>query len=173
MKLILRKGFTLIELMIAIVIMAILSATSVSLYHTQLMKQQRAEGTAFAQYIQAPVQTFTVEEGRFPTTSELYTDLRLADSPSGQLSRFKYINRLLSEVKRAKEGTRGVLYVVFSSEVSADLAEKVIKLEYDSSKAEGWSCTTDISQQPLEGCSVVKKIDVPTPKGPQGGPKGP
>ena len=71
MKLILRQGFTLIELMIAVAIMAILSAISVSLYRTQLMKQQMAEGTAFAQYIQAPVQTFTVEEGRFPTTAEL------------------------------------------------------------------------------------------------------
>ena len=67
-----------------------------------------------------------------------------------------------------REGAQGILYVVFSSEVSADLAEKVIKLEYDSSQADGWSCTTDLSQAPLERCIVVKKIDVPTPQGPQG-----
>ena len=40
MKLILRQGFTLIELMIAILVVAILSVISVSLYRTQLMKQQ-------------------------------------------------------------------------------------------------------------------------------------
>jgi prepilin-type N-terminal cleavage/methylation domain-containing protein len=165
MKRILQRGFTLAELMIVITIVAILSALSVSMYRSQITKQKVSEGATFAQYIQAPVQNFTVEEGRFPSTEELYVNLKLTDDPSGKLTRFKYINRLLSEIKRSREGVNGALYVVFSSEGAADLAGKVIKLEYNSAQIEGWSCITDLRQAPIEKCALVKRVDVPATAG--------
>jgi type IV pilus assembly protein PilE len=72
-----ERGFTLIELMIVVVIVAILTAVGLPSYFAQVQKSRRSEAKAALTQLATMQQQFRTEQNRF--TSDL-TDLGLASA---------------------------------------------------------------------------------------------
>lgn len=65
-----QKGFTLIELMIVVAIIAILAAIAISQYQDYVIRSQVSEGSSLADGTKTAVAEFYNNTGRFPTTNE-------------------------------------------------------------------------------------------------------
>lgn len=63
------SGFTLIELMIVVAIIAILAAIAVPAYQNYLIRSQVSEGTSLATGAKAAVWDFVANTGRFPKSN--------------------------------------------------------------------------------------------------------
>jgi len=64
-----QKGFTLIELMIVVAIIAILAAIAIPAYQNYLIRTQVTEGTSLAGGVQTAVAEFYANNARFPASN--------------------------------------------------------------------------------------------------------
>ena len=64
-----QKGFTLIELMIVVAIIAILAAIAISQYQDYVIRSQVSEGSSLADGVKTAVGEFFNNYGRFPNTA--------------------------------------------------------------------------------------------------------
>ena len=83
-----QKGFTLIELMIVVAIIAILAAIAISQYQDYVIRSQVSEGSSLADGVKTAVGEYVNNTGRFPTTN-LSAGLSLAASINGS-----YVSRV-------------------------------------------------------------------------------
>ena len=80
-----QKGFTLIELMIVVAIIAILAAIAISQYQDYVIRSQVSEGSSLADGVKTAVGEFYNNYGRFPgpATANLSLGLALPQSIVG------------------------------------------------------------------------------------------
>jgi type IV pilus assembly protein PilA len=64
-----QKGFTLIELMIVVAIIAILAAIAISQYQDYVIRSQVSEGSSLADGVKTAVGEFINNRGNFPTSN--------------------------------------------------------------------------------------------------------
>ena len=64
-----QKGFTLIELMIVVAIIAILAAIAISQYQDYVIRSQVSEGSSLADGVKTAVGEFVNNRGTFPSTN--------------------------------------------------------------------------------------------------------
>jgi type IV pilus assembly protein PilA len=78
-----QKGFTLIELMIVVAIIAILAAIAISQYQDYVIRSQVSEGSSLADGVKTAVGEFYNNYGRFPVvTGTANTSFGLANANS-------------------------------------------------------------------------------------------
>ena len=78
-----QKGFTLIELMIVVAIIAILAAIAISQYQDYVIRSQVSEGSSLADGIKTAVAEFQNNYGRFANGTNQSYGLALPDSING------------------------------------------------------------------------------------------
>lgn len=141
-----KQGFTLIELMIVVAIIAVLAAIAVPAYQNYVGKAQFSTGLAQLSALKTPVEMFIVEKGEYPANASSVTD-------SG-LSVPTYDNG--SVVMTATTPKTGEGNMVFTfNKGTAGINSKTITLTRASNG--GWACETNISEKAfIQGCTPPK-----------------
>jgi type IV pilus assembly protein PilA len=78
-----QKGFTLIELMIVVAIIAILAAIAISQYQDYVIRSQVSEGSSLADGVKTALGEFVNNRGRYPPNNKS-AGLALATSIKGE-----------------------------------------------------------------------------------------
>ena len=73
-----QKGFTLIELMIVVAIIAILAAIAISQYQDYVIRSQVSEGSSLADGVKTAIGEFFNNYGRFPNATDQNASLGLS-----------------------------------------------------------------------------------------------
>lgn len=123
------SGFTLIELMIVVAIIAILAAIAVPAYQNYLIRSQVTEGTSLATGAKAAVWDFVANTGRFPGNN----------TSAGLASATSISGRYVSSV----DVTGGQITVKYNTS-SANVAIKSQTLVLSPTTSAGsivWSCS--------------------------------
>ena len=99
-----QKGFTLIELMIVVAIIAILAAIAISQYQDYVIRSQVSEGAALADGVKTAVAEFYQNKGYFPP----------ANSSAGIATSTSIKGQYVSEVN-VTSGTVGQITAIFAA----------------------------------------------------------
>ncbi|WP_219847527.1 pilin [Burkholderia multivorans] len=128
------KGFTLIELMVAVGIVGLLSAFAIPAYQAHVAKAQVSEGITLAEGFKSGVSEFYASKGVFPKLSDL--------GMAGAVGKW---------VAGTSIDNNGVIVATFNSDVVKDLNGKTLSLTptLQSSGNLSWSCSSNAPQDYL------------------------
>lgn len=121
-------GFTLIELMIVVAIIAILAAIAVPAYQDYVARSQVAEGFALASGAKEAIAIYYSDHGVFPADNGL-AGMSAPASISG-----KYVSSVTVD-------NTGAIAVLFSSTANAKISGQILTLQLsDTNGSLTWAC---------------------------------
>ena len=128
-----QKGFTLIELMIVVAIIAILAAIAISQYQDYVIRSQVSEGSSLADGVKTAVGEFYNNNGRFSSNGNISYGLATNNSITGS-----YVNMV-------NIGSTGIITTVYSktSPQKANAAIDAATLTFSPTTHAGsmsWTC---------------------------------
>jgi type IV pilus assembly protein PilA len=143
-----QKGFTLIELMIVVAIIAILAAIAISQYQDYVIRSQVSEGSSLADGVKTAVGEFVNNRGYYPAANSS-AGLAAAGSISGEYVGALYVtNGVLtanySGLKANKAIKTPALHLTFSPITHAGSIEWHCKSDGSNALKQKWcpsSCT--------------------------------
>lgn len=139
-----NKGFTLIELMIVVAIIAVLAAIAVPAYQNYIGKSQFAAGLAQLGALKTPTEMDIVDKGVFPT---------IAASATGGGFIPAYDNGQVAAAPGATNGA-GTLTFTFKKGTAGIMNQTITLTRSDSG---GWTCGTSVTNTAfVQGCTPTK-----------------
>jgi type IV pilus assembly protein PilA len=141
-----QKGFTLIELMIVVAIIAILAAIAIPAYQDYIVRTQFAESQTIADGLKTPIQEYVASAGACPTPGLAGSGVLPAASYSG-----KYVATAAAGGTADAQGGSCTILVTFKStagSVSAPL--KGATATFTSTNAGGavtWACSSAVAEK--------------------------
>lgn len=134
-----QKGFTLIELMIVVAIIAILAAIAIPAYQDYLVRSQVSEGAVLTDGAKTALSEYYSNHGVFPAKPESAGLPAAAGSISG-----KYVTGV-------DVTTRGIIKASFGGDASAKITGDVFALSaIDNGGSIAWSCTSSSTTVPAK-----------------------
>lgn len=123
-----QHGFTLIELMIVVAIIAILAAIGLPAYQDYVARAQVAEGLSLSTSAKLAIATYYGDTGQFPANNQI---AGLADAAS--------ING--RHVRSVNVDNTGLISVVFSGTASAKISGQTLTMNaHDTDGSLRWEC---------------------------------
>jgi type IV pilus assembly protein PilA len=124
-----QKGFTLIELMIVVAIIAILAAIAIPAYQDYLIRSQVSEGAVLSDGAKTAVAEFYSNRGTFPSDNAS-AGLAPAESISG-----KYVSKV------DVGATEGVIQATFGNQSNSKIKDGVLEFSAIMNGGSiGWTC---------------------------------
>jgi type IV pilus assembly protein PilA len=134
----LQKGFTLIELMIVVAIIAILAAIAIPAYQNYLVRSQVSEGAVLADGVKTPLAEYYANHGNFPTSTASIGLPTTAASLGG-----KYVSGITL--------TNSKIVATFGKSSSAKISGEAFVLSpFDNGGSLSWSCNTSATTVPQQ-----------------------
>ena len=140
-----QKGFTLIELMIVVAIIAILAAIAIPQYQNYITKSQFSESQTVADGMKTPVAEYFTQAGQCPT---------LGTTPGFPAANLSYAGKYVASADiKADGGANGTcdLVVTFKSTVgsiSKPLSGKVVTFAGTNTGGNfSWTCSANVAAQ--------------------------
>lgn len=125
-----QKGFTLIELMIVVAIIAILAAIAIPAYQNYLIRAQVSEGAVLADGAKTPITEFYSNTGHFPQ----------ANGSAGLASSGSITGKYVTGVNVGT--TQGRIIATFGSQANSAISGSTFTLSaVTSSGSIAWTCT--------------------------------
>jgi len=129
-----QKGFTLIELMIVVAIIAILAAIAIPAYQDYLVRSQVSEGATLTDGAKTAVAEYYSNHGDFPPSNASAGLPSTVKSISG-----KYVTQVDVGTDKA-----GVIEATFGNQASANIATKVFALSaVNQGGSINWTCNSN------------------------------
>jgi type IV pilus assembly protein PilA len=127
-----QKGFTLIELMIVVAIIAILAAIAIPAYQDYLVRSQVSEGATLTDGAKTAVAEYYANHGNFPPNNASAGLPATLASISG-----KYVTQVDAGATKP-----GVIIATFGGQASTKIANKLFGLSaVDNGGSINWICT--------------------------------
>ena len=142
-----QKGFTLIELMIVVAIIAILAAIAIPAYQDYITRSQFAASQTIADGLKTPIQEYVAAKGSCPSDKSAESAILPPGSYEG-----KYVKSAAVTGTPDTQGGGCIITVTFkqAGSVSAPLATKTAT--FKASNAGGaftWTCTSEVPNKYL------------------------
>ena len=137
-----QKGFTLIELMIVVAIIAILAAIAIPAYQNYLIRTQVTEGVTLMDGAKVAITEYYANHGTYPPNN---TSAGLAPAAS-------ILGKYVTSVTVANAGTAGTITSLFGQQASTKISGLNVVLR-GSVPANGenvtWTCTGSVDPKYL------------------------
>ena len=151
-----KKGFTLIELMISIGVVGILATIAIPQYNHYVAKAQVTECIVALEYAKSVSLAEFAEKGVFPTTAELYA--LIPNNATNKLKETNYLN-LITTDKSSSKKSFDINLRLKKERLNSQIANKHLTLRYTYANQQ-WTCLSeDILQANLpSACIGVDKL---------------
>jgi type IV pilus assembly protein PilA len=129
-----QKGFTLIELMIVVAIIAILAAIAIPAYQNYLIRTQVSEGAVLTDGAKTAISEFYSNTGRFPTSN----------ASAGLASSGSINGKYVTSVDASGGGTAGQIVATFGGQANTAITTSdhntFVLSAVTSSGSIAWTC---------------------------------
>ena len=129
-----QKGFTLIELMIVVAIIAILAAIAIPQYQDYITRSQFTESQTVADGMKTPIQEYVDQTGNCPTAN---------DVKAGLLASGSYLGKYVASATNAGTAPNCTITVTFKGSGSVSTPLQSVQVEFygtDNGGSFQWDC---------------------------------